>query len=559
MTLLDHFNKSRLKVKLLLLAGLPLLIVLLALLLILSHLYQANARISTLYSDRVVPLQQLKTVSDAYAIDLVDSTNKRLSSLISSEQALQLLMETQYNASQAWQQYLQTELVGAERTLIDTIEPKLARVNALHQQITMAIARDDLITLQHIARDRLYPGIDSLNLDLKQLSAIQLTEAQRIYTDSQRNLRLAYGIAVLVLLAMLFCVAGLIRTLSKLTLQSVQNATQSATALFSTPFPTQDPLTDEHHEVRSYLLDTIEQIRKQLGFGIEETMRLLSAIPAPVLAIWDEKGRVSSVNYAFERLFGLSRENIVGQHIESTPIWPENASSTAIKTHLAAARQGSSATFHTQLELRQGHSGSRLFLATVSSWRQRNNPVTLLAFEDVTAWHKREQSLSNKVARDPLTGLLNRDGFHQMADDLWFRWKAYDAPFALVMVDINNFKPINDNYGHQTGDAVLKEFADRLQHSCRNSDISVRWGGDEFIVLLVGCPNAEVAIRQVQRITAALAPGLTLDGQQLELSASFGCVHVAEPQANDLRSVDDLLHLADTRMYAQKRQPAFSG
>lgn len=552
MAMIDVFKESRLKFKLWLLAVLPLLLMLAALVVIVANLHQANNRIATLYSDRVMPLQQIKQVSDAYAIDVVDTANKYLAGTISRGSALSTLDHSQQQAFHAWQDYLKTRLIAEEMQLINMAEPQLVAASAILQQMHSAIESSSQQQLGQLVSQQLYPAVEPLNQTLKRLSAVQLAEAQRIYVDSQKNLERVYLFSFFLVVVVLAVSSVLTKVLSVFTLQSVSAATQSTASLFSAQQASVSHGKGELPEVRSHLLETIENIRQQLGFSIEETMKLLSDVPAPVVAIWDKKGRVSSVNYAFERLFAVPREALVGQHIKSLSLWPENEATAAIEDHLKAARQGSSAVFHIQLEINQGQAGSRLLNITASSWRERKQSVTLLLFEDVTAWHRRELWLSNKIARDPLTHLLNRGGFNRVAEDLWFRWKTYEEPFALVMADLNDFKAINDTYGHLAGDDVLTECAIRLQQACRSTDICVRWGGDEFILVLTNCQSLLAAQQQMARIAEAFSQEICTGEFQQQIYASFGCVHVTELEAKDELSMDELLHLADVRMYDAK-------
>lgn len=554
MNVLDYFKKSRLKIKLLFLALLPVALMLSVLVAIVLYIHQANARIGTLYSDRIVPLQQIKQVSDAYAVDLVDTSNKLLAGALTADLALAQLSVSEKVATQAWQDYLHTQLTVEEVSLVQQAESRLRTARALLQKISHAIQNKNQQLLQQIVSQQLYPTVEALSQSLHSLSAIQLTEAKAIYEANQQTLFRVYLFSGCLLLLVILLSVVLIRILSGFTLQSISKATRSTAALFSPAVVDNESDNGYVPEAKSHLLETIENIRQQLGFSIEETMRLLSAIPAPVVAVWDPKGKVSNVNYAFERQFSIAREYVIGKQLEALPLWPENEATQAIQQHLKAAREGSSAVFHIQLEINQGQWGSRLFFVTVSSWRQRKQPVTLMLFEDVTAWHKRELWLNNKIARDPLTNLLNRDGFNQVIGDLWFRWKTYEEPFALVMADLNDFKAVNDNYGHLAGDQVLQQFASSLEQHVRKTDLCIRWGGDEFAIILIDCQSLQAAQLQLARIQDSLQQKGIAPHDNQQISASFGCVHVSEQTASPLASIDELLQLADARMYTAKRR-----
>ncbi|WP_114390884.1 sensor domain-containing diguanylate cyclase [Notoacmeibacter marinus] len=164
---------------------------------------------------------------------------------------------------------------------------------------------------------------------------------------------------------------------------------------------------------------------------------------------------------------------------------------------------------------------------------------------DVTNEKLREHELEQKSQRDPLTDLCNMRVFDTKIDQL--AGKAGGQPFSVAIIDLNDFKPINDNYGHLVGDAVLKEFARRLRESCRSTDIACRVGGDEFAVIL---PNSgiEQAAAVAERLTQSLNQPFQHGGRSIRISASVGYA-----EFDDFDNVPTMLQAADTMMYEQKR------
>jgi diguanylate cyclase (GGDEF)-like protein len=158
-----------------------------------------------------------------------------------------------------------------------------------------------------------------------------------------------------------------------------------------------------------------------------------------------------------------------------------------------------------------------------------------------------EAHLAERAERDPLTGLLNREAFAAALDDRISASRADGSVFALAFVDLDGFKPINDRYGHQVGDAVLKRVANRLTANARERDVVARLGGDEFVVMLVGGGDGSVAVR---RIATALAAPHGLGDVTLSVDASIG--RAAYPA--DGADAAALLHAADVAMYRNKRE-----
>ncbi|HWA47846.1 MAG TPA: diguanylate cyclase [Dongiaceae bacterium] len=153
--------------------------------------------------------------------------------------------------------------------------------------------------------------------------------------------------------------------------------------------------------------------------------------------------------------------------------------------------------------------------------------------------------LTEQATRDGLTHLLLRRVGAEMLESQFAYARRHDLPFALLFIDIDRFKSINDTYGHEAGDAVLRAAAAHLAGAFRQQDVLVRWGGEEFVVGLPGANQAQVEIALLR--LAKLGIGLRPDGAPL--TASIG---VAERQADALDGLDALVEHADARMYEAK-------
>jgi diguanylate cyclase len=153
---------------------------------------------------------------------------------------------------------------------------------------------------------------------------------------------------------------------------------------------------------------------------------------------------------------------------------------------------------------------------------------------------------------DPLTGLANRSMLMSRLSTLLAGERSADERFAVLFIDLDNFKSVNDLHGHLAGDRVLCEAARRLERTTREVDQVFRYGGDEFVVVVEQVENWEEFEPVIARIHAALADPIAIPGGTIELSASVG---VAEAMA-DFRTPDDLIAAADRSMYAAKRRTA---
>ncbi len=156
----------------------------------------------------------------------------------------------------------------------------------------------------------------------------------------------------------------------------------------------------------------------------------------------------------------------------------------------------------------------------------------------------RAEEFHKQATVDALTGLYNRRFGEQRLAAEAARSQRHGHPLTVVALDLNNFKEINDRYGHLAGDQVLKEFAARLNGAIRVSDLAVRMGGDEFLVLLPECPPD-----QVQAMLARLTPlEVEYHGQRIPVSCSAGWVGYQRGE-----TPEQFLERADQTLYADKR------
>ncbi len=164
---------------------------------------------------------------------------------------------------------------------------------------------------------------------------------------------------------------------------------------------------------------------------------------------------------------------------------------------------------------------------------------------DVTDLEEANQRLRYQARHDQLTGLFNRIVLGEAMDELLLA----SAPFALLMLDMNRFKEINDTLGHHFGDEILCEQAKRLTAAVRPEDIVIRLGGDEFAVIAKGVANEERADELASRLSRSLAEPLTIRGVTVAAPASTGVVIARDDQV----SAGTLLRQADIAMYEAKR------
>ncbi|MDB4987177.1 MAG: diguanylate cyclase [Myxococcaceae bacterium] len=159
-------------------------------------------------------------------------------------------------------------------------------------------------------------------------------------------------------------------------------------------------------------------------------------------------------------------------------------------------------------------------------------------------------SVQASASTDPLTGLANRSWFCQVLEDRLRPGMTASARAAVLFLDLDGFKDVNDQRGHTAGDRLLAEVATRISRSVRDQDLVARHGGDEFVVLLENIENPAVAHAVAARVVDAISMPFTLDDAAITLGVSIGVAYFPEHG----HSGTELLQHADHAMYRAKNQ-----
>jgi diguanylate cyclase (GGDEF)-like protein/PAS domain S-box-containing protein len=283
----------------------------------------------------------------------------------------------------------------------------------------------------------------------------------------------------------------------------------------------------------------------------EEALRLYANVfehSGEAIIITDRDNRILAVNPAFTRQTGYGIDEIRGED-------PKVLASGQTPDETYQAMWGALArSGYWQGELLCRRKDNTLYpkWMSVSVMRGPDGRTThyIASFTDITARKQAEAQISQLAYHDALTGLLNRFSLQSQLEQALAMARREKRALAVVFLDMDRFKTINDTMGHAVGDKLLMEVGRRLRDNVRHSDIIARLGGDEFVVVLTEVEDATAAARVADKILHALAQPYRIDRHRLHSTASIGLAFYP----NDGDDGDTLMKSADTAMYHAKSQ-----
>jgi diguanylate cyclase (GGDEF)-like protein len=276
---------------------------------------------------------------------------------------------------------------------------------------------------------------------------------------------------------------------------------------------------------------------------------LLNALDEGIV-LCDAEGTVLVANAAAKTLQGLPvDEDLQGRPFPFSPSLCSSDGSPLTRAHhpLVRALHGTVVRSE-QLQLAGEETERRHIVASAKPFNVGTEHGALLVLRDVTSQLEEEAWLMHLALHDPLTGLANRYLLLDYLRRVLLQFRTRGGSIALVFLDLDDFKMINDRFGHDVGDEVLVAVARRIQGAVRSSDIVARLGGDEFVVAHAASEDPGEIDLVVSRIRKTLTAPYQVRGQTLAVSASIGWV-AADPRHEDPTT---LLVRADREMYRRK-------
>jgi diguanylate cyclase (GGDEF)-like protein len=266
-----------------------------------------------------------------------------------------------------------------------------------------------------------------------------------------------------------------------------------------------------------------------------------AGLPVPA-ALVDHEGVVARVNQAWRELPEL--DSALGLGSDFRAGWSAVSGDTFVGDAVAGvARTGTPLQLETAVE---GESPRRV-LMQIGPAGLGDEPGVLLMLVDITRQYERERQLLFDATHDVLTGVANRVWLQRALEDALVQLRRYGSRFGLIYLDLDRFKPLNDQYGHAAGDAVLQAVAERWSQVVRAPDLLARVGGDEFVVVVQHLDNDPDVSALASRLVRAMETPFVVEGADIHLEVTYG---VAIPTADV--TAEGALATADQAMYAQK-------
>ncbi|MBK8615650.1 MAG: diguanylate cyclase [Anaerolineales bacterium] len=277
----------------------------------------------------------------------------------------------------------------------------------------------------------------------------------------------------------------------------------------------------------------------------EEQYRLLFDLESDaIFIIRNEDGQILEANKAAISLYGYTRGELLSSKNTDLSAEPESTKS-ATTMHLPSDQ-----VIAIPLRYHRKKDGTIFpveITARFVTWEGQS--VHIAAMRDITERKQIEEELVKLSITDPLTEVSNRRYFYIQAEQIFNRIQHPSDALAILMLDIDHFKQVNDTHGHGAGDAILHQLANRLKQNLRPTDILARYGGEEFVILLPRTPNSESALIAERLWRAMEEDSFKIGNKTIQVTISIGVANLDQ----DTQDIDALMRHADQALYQAKQ------
>lgn len=303
----------------------------------------------------------------------------------------------------------------------------------------------------------------------------------------------------------------------------------------------------EGGKLKGYIIIGYDLAERRKSEASARMARLVFENTHEGIAITDAQANIVDVNSAYEAITGYSKAEVIGKPLFFSV---SNRHDDAFINKLWDVVSESSVWSGEIWDSRKyGEDYPRL--STISKITDLSENLThyVTIFTDISEQKKRETVLEEMAFKDPLTGLPNRALFVDRLDRELKSAERYKTTSALLFLDLDKFKEINDTHGHDAGDDLLVEVANRLRNSVRKSDTVARLAGDEFVIIVAHIQSADDAISAANKVLNSLKIPVVIDDELMTVGISIGIAMIPDDGDNQI----DIMKAADLAMYAAKR------
>ncbi len=262
-----------------------------------------------------------------------------------------------------------------------------------------------------------------------------------------------------------------------------------------------------------------------------------------------EDGKIIDVNKTFLEFLGYRREEIIGKTILELELTKGYEDRELIKKKIKMNKK----IMDLEIEIRSKDKKTYIGLTNISLLNINREKCFLVSVIDITDRVEYEQNLLEASNKDFLTGAYNRNFIWMRLEEKIEEYKRSDNIFSIGIIDIDDFKLVNDKYGHQVGDEILIGFSKIINNSLRSYDVLGRYGGEEFIIIF-NQSNSENSKKILERILKIIRNKVfQIGSNQIKITFSAGIIS-CEELGKDKISINDLVEIADKRMYLGKKK-----
>lgn len=344
--------------------------------------------------------------------------------------------------------------------------------------------------------------------------------------------------------------SGLILTFSDITLRSNQNSSfdsiQERDQILITEARSDREIMEQQAADAVQMAEELAVTREIAENTAKHIEAILNAI-SDVLVTMDVKGNIMTCNRAVKNMFGYTADEIIGENllflVNTAHIIPESDMEKFIATleedeklrkQNGVGHKKNGSTFPIELNIRE---------VFINEQKQFT-----IVISDVTERHESEVLIREMALHDSLTGLANRNLLHQRLDIAMRMAKRMDKKISVMFLDLDGFKPVNDMFGHATGDKLLRIVANRLENCAREIDTVARIGGDEFAIISTNIENETDVTKASQRVLDSIKKPIIINGNSHHIGTSIGISFFPMDSENP----EELFRMADVALYQAK-------